>query len=131
MILFLIVPMTGFAESVTKTEGYIPLTYTEAHSWLLTISYQQLLDFIIAYDSVEHSIPKITPAKKLILIEGRNLHITEQEPMRINIGHLEYEVSMGDEIYPDFLPKRDAKPYVYVGVGGLLTGIIITALIGM
>ena len=131
MILFLIVPMTGLSESVTKTDVYVPLTYQEAHNWLLAISYQQLLDFIIDYDLVEHSIPKIMLAKKLILIEGRDLHITEQEPMKINIGHLEYEVSTSDEIYPDFLPKRDSKPFVYVGIGGLITGIIITALIGM
>ena len=127
MILFLIVPMTVLAE----TKEYIPLTNQEAKNWLTTITYQQLLEFIIAYDLVEHSIPKITPAKKLILIEGRDLHITEQEPMRINIGHLEYEASTDDEIYPDFLPKRDAKPYIYVGIGGLITGIIITALIGL
>ncbi len=131
MILFLIVPMTGLAEEVTKAEIYTLLTYQEAHNWLITISYQQLIDFIIMYDLVEHSIPKITPAKKLILIEGRDLHITEQEPMRINIGHLEYEASTDDEIYPDFIPKRDSKPFVYVGIGGVITGIIITVLIGM
>ncbi len=131
MTLFLIVPMTGLSKEIKKTEGYIPLTNQEAENWLMTITYQQLLDFIIAYDLVEHSIPQITPAKKLIFIEGRDLHITEQEPMRINIGHLEYEISTGDEIYPDFIPKRNTKPYIYVGIGGLITGIIITALIGM
>ena len=123
--------MTGLSKEIKKAEEYIPLSYEEAQDWLMTISYQQLIDFIIAYDLVEHSIPQITPAKKLILIEGRDLHITEQEPMQINIGHLEYEISTSDEIYPDFIPKRNAKPYIYVGIGGLITGIIITALIGM
>ncbi len=131
MILFLIVPMIGLSKEIKKNEEYIPLTNQEAKNWLTTITYQQLLDFIIAYDLVEHSIPQVTPSKKLILIEGRDLHITEQEPLKINIGHLEYEISTGDEIYPDFIPKRNAKPYIYVGIGGLITGIIITALIGM
>ena len=127
MILFLITPWTG----LTKTnDEYEPLTYQEAHDWLLTISYKELLDFIIAYDVVEHSIPKITPAKKLILIEGRDLRITEQEPMIINIGHLEHEVRSEDERYTDFLPKQDIKPYFYVGGGGVIAGILLMLLIG-
>jgi hypothetical protein len=65
------------------------------------------------------------------LIEGGDLHITEQESLKINIGHLEYEVSTGDEIYPDFLLKKNVKPYIYVGIGGILSGIIINAIIGM
>ena len=131
MILFLIVPMTGLSKEIKKADEYTPLSYEEAQSWLMTISYQQLIDFIIAYDLVEHSIPQIMPAEKLILISGRDLHITEQEPMQINIGHLEYVIHSEDEVYPDFIPKRNFKPYIYVGIGGLLTGIIITALIGM
>ena len=89
------------------------------------------MDFIIAYDYVENITPIITPAKKLILIEKRNIHIVEQEPMVLTIGHLKYEISTGDEIYPDIVPKKDFKPYIYVGIGGILTGILLTALVGL
>ena len=105
-------------------------SHEDANDWLMTISYNQLLDFIIAYDYVEHALPVVTQAKKLILIERRDLHITEQDPMRINIGHLEYEIHAEDEVYPDFIPKRDFKTYLYTGVGGVVTGVILMLLIG-
>jgi len=122
--------MIGLSKEIKKAEEYTPLSYEEANAWLMTISYQQLIDFIIAYDYVEHALPVVTPAKKLILIEGRNLHITEQEPMRINVGHLEYEIHVEDEVYPDFIPKRNFKPYIYTGVGGVVTGILLMLIIG-
>ena len=130
MILFLIAPMIGLSTEIKKADEYTPLSYEEANAWLMTISYQQLIDFIIAYDYVEHALPVVTPAKKLILISGRDLHITEQEPMKINIAHLEYEIHAEDEVYPDFIPKRDFKPYFYVGAGGVVTGILLMLLIG-
>ena len=130
MILFLIAPMIGLSTEIKKAEVYVPLSYEEANAWLMTVTYKGLLDFIIAYDYVEHALPVVTPAKKLILISGRDLHITEQEPMKINIGHLEYDIHAEDEVYPDFIPKRNFKPYIYTGVGGVVTGILLMLLIG-
>ena len=124
-------PLISFGEEIKKTDEYTPLTYQEASDWLGTITPQELLDFIIAYDYVENATPIITPAKKLLLIEQRNIHIVEQEPMLLTIGHLKYEISIGDEIYPDIIPKRDFKPYIYLGIGGILTGILISALVGL
>jgi hypothetical protein len=115
--LFLIVPLISLGEEIRRTDEYTPLTYQEAYNWLSTITPKDLLDFIIAYDYVENTTPIITPAKKLVLIEKRNIHIVEQEPMVLTIGHLTYEISTGDEIYPDIIPKRDVKPFIYVGVG--------------
>lgn len=122
--------MTGLSKEIKKADEYTPLSYEEANAWLMTISYQQLIDFIIAYDYVEHALPVVTPAEKLILISGRDLHITEQEPMKINVGHLEYEIHAEDEVYPDFIPKRNFRPYIYTGVGGVVTGILLMLLIG-
>ena len=130
MILFLIVPTITLSGEIKKADEYIPLSYEEASAWLMTISYEQLIDFIIAYDYVEHALPVVTPAEKLILISGRDLHITEQEPMKINVGHLEYEIHADDEVYPDFIPKRNFKPYIYTGVGGVVTGILLMLIIG-
>jgi len=130
VILFLIAPMIGLSGEIKKVDEYIPLSYEEANAWLMTITYKDLLDFIIAYDYVEHTVPVIVPSKKLILIAGRDLHITEQEPMKINVGHLEYDIHAEDEVYPDFIPKRNFKPYFYVGAGGVVTGILLMLLIG-
>jgi hypothetical protein len=67
-----------FGEEVEKVaDAYTPLTYQEVHNWLMTITYPDLLDFIIKYDVVENAVPKVTPAKKLILIENRDLLIVK------------------------------------------------------
>jgi hypothetical protein len=40
--------------------------------------------------------------------------------MKLKIGHLEYEISTKEEIHTSFIPKRNLRSCVYVGVGGCL-----------
>ena len=103
LILFLIFTI-GIAEEFT------PISRDEAEEWLKSVTYEELLDFIIQWNFVDNSIPYTeVPSAIAILDKKGNLYITYKEPVFIEIGCLKYNFVMQDQTIERFYKPEKGK----------------------
>jgi hypothetical protein len=123
--------LTAALAGVRADEPYRPLTPEEAANWINSISDEELIQFVIDYDYVEHVDPVLSwPPVVAVLDRQRNLHVYYDGPIVLRIGHLEYELETRESVIEEFEPPRKYFKWAAisggVGVGlGLLVGILI------
>ena len=125
-VLFLIMPILNL-----RAEDYIPLSKMEATEWLGSISYDELLSYIIAWDCIEHAVPSVTVPQVTCLLDDKgNLYINFNDLITIEIGYLEYDFMIQDQIVEDFYSfKKDRNKNALFFVGGVAGGALITVLL--
>ena len=128
LTLLIILLLTGFV--VQTASGYEPLTEHEAEQWIGSITFEELLDFVIKYDYVENVTPEVSGGGFIIVLSGRDVYIQYQSKMRVKIGHLEYNFELENKVYEDFVPREEKLKTIGISSGiGALVGIILTLLI--
>lgn len=111
------------------------MTRDEVIDWLETRTFEEVIDYIITADDWECSSPEFyTLDAHAILDNDGNLYIIFEEPMNMIIGTvnpLQYRWKLPDLVFEEFYveEKRKAWPWMAVGGGGMLAGIIIGLLV--
>jgi len=127
--------VSAYPEMITEESSYIPLSQEEATMWLSSISLDQLVEFVILYDYVEHVDATIDmPIKVIIEDKKGNLYIEYTTPVCIQIGHLYYEYEPKNEVIENFSNNKKGRSNKIImiatsGAVGILTGILLTSLI--
>jgi len=125
-VLFLIMPMANL-----KAEDYIPLTRMEVIEWLEGIEYDELLDYIILWDYIEHiNADVMIPQVVCILDDKGNLYVNYNDLMTIEIGYLRYDVVIQDQVIEDFYSyRKDRNKKIIFFLGGVIGGALTTVLL--
>lgn len=96
--------------------AYEPLTKKESKDWILskvntvegeTSVDEELIEFVIKYDLVEHSIPDIPMPDYVIIFTRKDvLLIPSDEQYIMTLGHLEYSIKYPYITYKDIVPRN-------------------------
>ncbi len=115
---------------VQIASGYQPLTEKEAEEWIGSISFDELLEFVIKYDYVENVTPEVSGGDFIIVLSGRDIYLEYQNKMRVKIGYLEYDFELENKVYEDFVPREKIMKAIGISSGvGVLVGIVLMLLI--
>ena len=127
LALLIILLLTGF---IQKANGYEPLTETEVEKWLGSVTFEELIDFVIKYDFVENTTPIVEFPNYIVVLHKRDIYIKYQDKMKVKIGHLEYGFEFEDKVYEKFVPRKKDIKKIGISFGaGTLVGIILMVLI--
>lgn len=115
--------------------AYDPLTREQAYDWVvywLDAEPERVVDVIIAFDHIEHAQPEAVLPDVVVLLEGRDLHLTyEPEPkIDLRLGPFSYGIPLPELEWRDFAPAppRRIKAFAWgAGVGSVAT----LALVGL
>jgi len=119
----------GLSQKANAVE-YKQLSKEEAEQWLDSITFEELIDFIIRYDYVENTTPLIEFPVYIILIEERDVYIQYQDSMKIKIGHLEYKAELESKKFEKIILEEKTLKKMGISFGaGLLSGVIFILLI--
>jgi hypothetical protein len=117
------------------TTAYEKLTETEAENWLKSITMDELVEFVILYDYVEHAKPDINLPEYRVIQTDEMLILDPADKMRISIGHLKYDVTLSERTV-DWEPPEQKSCFWPVVIGGgvglglgVIGGLIIGAVI--
>jgi|GEM_PF-4701162 len=102
----------------------------EMEWYLVEQTTDQVIGMVQMLYAMSHLQPEVREPQKLIVLEKRDLHIDYQSPLIITIGPFRYQVSLHDEEYTDFVPRKSKKPLLLFGAGGIVLGLIVGAAIG-
>ena len=102
----------------------------EMEWYLVEQTTDQVIGMVQMLYAMSHLQPEVREPQKLIVLEKRDLHIDYQSPLIITIGPFRYQVSLQDEEYTDFVPRKSKKPLLLFGAGGIVLGLIVGAAIG-
>lgn len=124
-----IAPPTAWGDSAAEQsqqgpERYEPLTREEADAWLHSITYDELLDFVIRYDYVEHATPEFDSPGYLALVVDDDLRVEPDGRARLRIGHLEYRLRLPDMRFPDIVPEPPDCGVLQWASGGFAVGLV-------
>ena len=86
---------------------YQKLSEEEAENWARSITIEQLLDFIILYDYVEHAEPEITMPDYTAIIVDDDVVVFSEDSAVFKLGHLEYELIIPETTFEGLVPKTD------------------------
>jgi hypothetical protein len=117
----------------TPIWGYESLTDEEIKSWWSTLTLEQRIDEIRKLDIIEHSEPDVIFPTRIVILEGRNLHIFYPNERYIDVKideFLHYRIYLEDEEIKDFIPPDDEVGIIIISglIGsaiGLLGGIVL------
>ncbi|KKL06512.1 hypothetical protein LCGC14_2595280 [marine sediment metagenome] len=127
MLSIILLLVIGF---VQVANAYEPMTESEVENYLGSITLEELFDFVIKYDLVEHTVPEVSGGDFIILLSGRDVYIEYQNKMKVKIGHLEYNLEMENKVYEGFVPREGRLKTIGISSGvGALVGIILMLLI--
>lgn len=131
--LFLIVPMMYSQEKTSNPEQYISLTKEEAKNWLKSITMDELLDFIIKYDEVEHAKPIFGTFDYTCVITGQSVYVIPVNPVTgLQIASLKYQIQLPTMQFKGVIPKQESNFLRDFGIGfstGVLTLSIVEIII--
>jgi hypothetical protein len=132
LILSLITLSLVSAETSPDT-AYTALTRVQARAWLESITLEQLEDFVIKYDLIEHSVPVIDKFTYLAIVSGPDVYVrpvAATTTMTIGIGEnsLKYKLELPSFTYTGLVPKPDSTSFrdgaIGAGIGLVVGGII-------
>lgn len=131
LVLATTAPPTAWASEPDESHGYRPLTEAEADAWLRSVSYEELIRFVIRYDYVEHAEPEFgLPGFSAVVLE-EDVVVWPEGPARLAIGHLEYRVELPDLRFEGAAPEQERfsawRPAAWGVAGGFVLGVVATA----
>lgn len=106
------------AASPAAEVQYKPLTKAEAETWLKSITMDQLLDFVIKYDEVEHSKLVFTNFDYVCVVSGQSVSIIPVTPqIEVKLASLGYKVQLPTMTFKDVVPKPESHFWRDFGIG--------------
>jgi len=120
--------------------AYDPLTEEEAESWLRSISWEELVQYVVKWDFIEHSEPEFSLIEySAIVMKDGSVIVTPVYPEGVDawylmvgdpvVGFLHYRFQPHPMIFEDLVPeeKRNWIVPLSIGVvGGGILGCLIT-----
>jgi len=108
--------------------AYTPLTQEQADNYVASIAYDDLLNIVIDYDYLEHTVPQVVlPRTDYVLFET-DLTVNYATGLRINHSKFSYVIDIPDQIVYNFI--EPAKPSVFIPVISFVLGTGLGVLIG-
>ncbi len=112
--------------------AYEPLTYEEADNYLDSITYDEVVEIIIDYDYIEHTVPKVTFPKTEYVLFETDLYIYPMDDLKIEHSNFSWTIPMESDTVYDF--TEECKPsflrQAFIFIGGLAVGAGVGILIG-
>lgn len=111
------------------------MTKMEVMEWMTTQSFDEVIEFVIIADDWEHSQPELNmPDAYAILDDEGNLYVKFEGHVSVVVGTvspLQYQWEIPDAVFEEFYveKKRRIWPWLAVGGGSVLAGVIIGLLI--
>lgn len=109
--------------------AYKPLTLEQADNYADSVEYNTILELIIDYDYIEHTVPKVTIPRIDYLLIGNDLLITPANDIIITHNKFKWKVDYPQKTIYNF--KQEEKQGIPVGAliisvtGALLVGFAI------
>ena len=111
--------------------AYEPLTTEQADNYVASIDYDTLLDIVIDYDYLEHTVPQVVlPRTDYVLFET-DLTINYADGLKIHHSGFSYVIDIPNQIVYNFIePTKPSviMPVLYfvlgTGLGVLIGGIL-------
>jgi hypothetical protein len=132
LLLSLVVLSTLSAQKSPDAKPYTPLTRDQAKAWLGSITIEQLEDFVIRYDYIEHSLPAFDKFTYLAVVTNRDVYVQPLSPtVDLTIGNaelnLKYKLALPTFTYKGIIPSgnhffRDAG--IGAGIGVVVTSLV-------
>ena len=108
--------------------AYEPLTTEQADNYVASIDYETLLDIVIDYDYLEHTVPQvILPRTDYVLFET-DLTINYATGLKINHSGFSYVIDIPNQIVYNFI--EPTKPSIFIPVLSFVIGTGLGILIG-
>ena len=138
MLLLSLVALSTFSQAASPPadKAYVPLTRAEAETWLKSITMDQLIDFVIKYDEVEHSKPVFGSFDYVCVVSGLSVSVIPTNPTTdVKLATLGYKVQLPTMTFKDVIPKPQTHFWTGVGIGGaagvIVTGVIVAIVAGV
>lgn len=129
LVLGLILLIVG----IMNIGAYEPLTHAEAYDWLVywtDTKFEHILDAVIALDYIEHAEPEIDLPDVVVLLEGRDLHLSYNPPrIDLRVGPLQYGIPLPILEWPGFVPESPKRARILawgIGIGSAGTIVMIS-----
>lgn len=92
--------------------------------------HDRLINDIIELDCLYNEpLQVIMPEVLAVADKKGDLYIKYQDSIKIKHVQLEYSIKLDDLIYKDFMPKLDPVPYILIGTGGIIIGLVVGLLV--
>lgn len=127
LLLLLIVPSILSQNETLIDIPYVPLTREEAEKWLKSITMDELIDFVIKYDTVEHSVPRFDSFDYVAVVSGRSVTVIPTPTVvQVDIATLQYQVTLPTLQFNDIIPQCPSYFWRDFGIGvGSATAVIL------
>lgn len=124
LVLFIIV--------LSPIYAYEPLTYEQADNYLDSVDYATVVDIVIEYDFIEHTVPKVTfPAVNYVLFET-DLLIQPMDDLQINHGRFSWNVPLESATIYNFTKEKSSViKDIFIFVGGVAVGALAGYIVGV
>lgn len=100
---------------------YKPLTREEAEAWLRSITLDELLDFVIKYDMVEHATPAFSSFDYACIVTERDVIVTPVEPtITMAVSSLQYRLALPTFKFEDVVPEVESTFWKDAGLGAVV-----------
>lgn len=117
--------------SMLSIQAYEPLTKEEADVYVTTVTYDDVLNLIIQYDYLEHTIPEVTFLPTTYVLMGENLLI-DSEGMLISHGEFSYKIPIEQKTIYNFVEASNPTfAYALIFTIGVFAGGAIGYVIGV
>lgn len=106
------------------------ISYEEAED-LLTYEYQwsELVEMFQMYYMIVHADPEVVYPLVTLTKDGRDVVVTYEGPIQIEIGPLSYNIRLQDKKFKNYIPREKKTSFVAAGAVGVLIGIGISLLL--
>jgi hypothetical protein len=97
----------------------------------MSIPYEKVLDIVIDYDYIEHTIPVVSFPYMNYALVGNDLVITPLGNLHMEISKFAWEIPLRQTVQSDFYKPPNTNYKIWIGIGvGTLAGFGLGYLIG-
>jgi hypothetical protein len=90
--------------------NYEKINRDQAENWLKSITYEELLDFIIKWDYIEHTSPNFIFPRYVAIIDDNDIYLQpESNTMIYTHGYLSYTFSTPQYEYKNIIPEKESN----------------------
>lgn len=117
--------------------AYDPLTEEEAGNWLQSVSWEELVQYVIKWDFVEHSEPEFSPINySAVVMKDGSVMVIPVYPEGVDawylmigdpvVGFLHYRLQPHPMVFEDLVSREKRNWIVPLSIG-VAGGVLITA----
>ena len=109
--------------NILYAESYTPLTKEQADNYLGSVSYDTIIEMVIDYDYLEHTVPTVVLPRTDYVLYNTDLTIHYAEGLQIKHGKLSYLLDIPDKVVYNFIEIQKTDIFTPVLTFVIGTGI--------